>query len=203
MAGSSILPSGPPSQLYASPAGMRRSNSTSSRWPASGWNGWVTTTNSEPAFCWTDLALCALRCDAERPRPPVRLRDVRPPRRPCPVTPCVHPVVQVGEVGLQLLPPGRPRHPVHPRRGLRADRPVRRPETIDVDVVQQRGKPRVLVPPCHFTHTVQRTWRAWSGAGSGARFAGRVPLGWAPFLHRLRRRTRGLVRRLRRYYAPI
>src|SRR6266508_4905771 len=65
MAGSSILPSGPPSQLYASPAGMRRSNSTSSRWPASGWNGWVTTTNSEPAFCWTDLALCALRCDPQ------------------------------------------------------------------------------------------------------------------------------------------
>src|SRR6266511_211491 len=143
------------------------------------------------------------RGNAERPRPPVRLRDVGPPRRPCPVTPCMHPVVQVGEIRLQLLPVGRPRHPVHPRRSLRADRPVRHPETIDVNVVQQRREPRVLVPSCHFTHTVQRTWRACSGAVSGTRFAGRVPLGWAPFLHRLRRRTRGLVHRFRRYYAPI
>jgi len=34
-------------------------------------------------------------------------------------------------------------------------------------------------------------------------FTVRVPLGWVPFLDRLRHRCRGLVRRLRRYYAPI
>ena len=38
---------------------------------------------------------------------------------------------------------------------------------------------------------------------SGTRFAGRVPLGRAPSLHRLRRRARGVVRRLRRYYGPV
>ena len=79
------------------------------------------------------------------------------PRRSRPVAPCVHPLVQVLEVRLQVLPVGLPRHPVHPRRGLRADRPVGRPQTIEVDVVQQRREPRFLVPSCHFTHTIQRT----------------------------------------------
>src|SRR6266498_5120504 len=46
---------------------MRRSKSTSRRWPVSGWNGWVTTTNSEPSLGWGDFALCALRRDRQRP----------------------------------------------------------------------------------------------------------------------------------------
>ena len=70
-------------------------------------------------------------------------------------------------------------------------------------MVQQRGEPCILVPSCYFAHTVQPVWHALPGAESGTCCAGRVPLGWAPFLHRLRHRTRGFVRRLRRYYAPI
>ena len=97
---------------------------------------------------------------AERSKPPVWLRDVRPPRRTRPVAARVQPPVQVVEIRLQVLPVGHPRHPVHPRRGLRAYRSVGRPEPVDVDMVQQRREPRVLVPSCHFTHTVQRAWRA-------------------------------------------
>ena len=52
-------------------------------------------------------------------------------------------------------------------------------------------------------HTIQLTWRAQSGSASGARFAGRVPLGQPPSLHHLRRRRRGVVRRLRRYYGTV
>jgi hypothetical protein len=37
--------------------------------------------------------------------------------------------------------------------------------------MQQRREPRSLVCSCHFTHTRQRTERAWSGAVSGTRFA--------------------------------
>ena len=116
--------------------------------------------------------------------------------------PAVHPGVQIPKVRLQVLPVVRPRHPVHPRRGLRADRPVRRPQPIDVDVVQQRGEPRFLVPslpprahdPAHLS------------APCPALCPGRVslavfPLAGPPSLHHLRRRRRGLVRRLRRYYA--
>jgi hypothetical protein len=44
-------------------------------------------------------------------------------------------------------------------------------------VVQERSEPRVLIPCCDSAHTVQRTLRSQSGSVSGARFAGRVPLG--------------------------
>ena len=108
--------------------------------------------------------------------------------------------VQVPEVGLQVLPVGIPRHPVHPRRSLRADRPVGRSEAVLVDMVQQRGEPCILVPSCYFTHTIQP---ARPGTASGTCFAVRVPLGQPPFLHRLRRRTVALVRRLHRYYGPV
>ena len=43
---------------------------------------------------------------------------------------------------------------------------------------------------------VQPIWHVLPGAASGTCFAGRVPLGQAPFLRRLR--DRSLVRRLRR-----
>src|SRR5947209_18023089 len=46
-------------------------------------------------------------------------------------------------------------------------------------------------------------WTRRSGTESGARFAGRVPLGQSPSLHRLRRRLPGLVRRLHRYYETV
>jgi hypothetical protein len=70
------------------------------------------------------------------------------------------PLVQVPEAYLQCLPVGIPRHPIHTRRGLRADRPISRPEAIDVDVMQQRREPRSLILSCHLTYTVQRTGRA-------------------------------------------
>ena len=115
----------------------------------------------------------------------------------------MHPSVQVLEVRLQVLPVGRPRHPVHPRSGLGANRPVGRPQAVEVDVVQQRREPCILVPSCYFTHTIQPTWHAWSGTVSGTCRAVRVPLGQAPSLHHLRSRLPGLVRRLRRYYGPV
>jgi hypothetical protein len=51
------------------------------------------------------------RGDAERPLPPVRLRDVRPPTRARPVAPLLPPLVQVPEVSNQVLPVGPPRSP--------------------------------------------------------------------------------------------
>ena len=70
-------------------------------------------------------------------------------------------------------------------------------------MVQQRREPCFLVLSCYLAHTVQRTWHAWPGTVSGTCFAGRVPLGQPPFLHRLRDRSPGLVRRLRRYYGAV
>jgi site-specific DNA recombinase len=143
------------------------------------------------------------RGDAQRPQPPVRLRDVRPARWPGPVAPAVNPVVQVPEVGHQVLPVVLPRHPVHARCGLRAQRPVGHHQPLQADMVQQRREPRFLVPSCYLTHTVQPAWRIVPGTASGMRCAVRVPLGRSPFLHRLRRRLHGLVRQLRRYYGTV
>ena len=141
------------------------------------------------------------RGDAQRPQPPVRLRDVRPARWPCPVAPAVNPVVQIPEVGHQVLPVVRPHHPVHARRGLRAQRPVGHHQPLQADMMQQRREPRFLIPSCYLTHTVQPAWRIVPGTASGMRCAVRVPLGQSPFLRRLR--SLGLVRRSRRYYGTV
>jgi hypothetical protein len=106
------------------------------------------------------------RGNTQRPQPPIRLRDIRPPRRPCPVASRVQPTMQILKIRLQVLTVGFPRHSIHPRRGLRADRPVRRPETINTDMVQQRCEPRFLVSSCYLTHTHQPTGRTLPGTAS-------------------------------------
>jgi hypothetical protein len=143
------------------------------------------------------------RGDTERPQPPIPLRDIRPSGRPRPIAPAMDPRVQIVEVCLQIPPVVLPRHAVHPRRGLRTQRPIGRPQAIDIDMVQKRGEPCFLILQRDSAHAVQRTWRASPGSESGARVAGRVPLGHLPFLHNLRRRRTGIVRLLRRYYGGV
>jgi hypothetical protein len=113
------------------------------------------------------------------------------------------PRVEILEVVLQVPPVVRPRHAVHPRCGLRPQREVRRPQAIDVDVMKQRGEPRILVLLCDSAHAIQRTLRTHTGSASGVRFADRVLLTQAASLPRLRRRNPGIVRRVRRYYQPV
>ena len=115
----------------------------------------------------------------------------------------MHSGVQIPKVLLEILPVIVPRHAIHPRRGLRANRPIRRPETIDINVMQERGEPHILVLPRHLAHAVQPAWRALPGTESGTRRAGRVSLGRSPSLHHLRRPALGVVRQLRRYYGTV
>ena len=63
-------------------------------------------------------ALVLRRGNAQRPLPPVRLRDDHPPRRPCPIRAPVDPRVQILKVDLEILPVVLLRHAVHPGRGL-------------------------------------------------------------------------------------
>jgi hypothetical protein len=121
------------------------------------------------------------RRDPQRPQPPIGLRDVGPPTRGRSIPPRLHPLMQIGQTSLPIPPVVPPRHPIHPGRRLRANRPVRRPQSGDRDVVPQRSKPRTLISSCHLTHTTQPR-RTLPGAVSGMRFAGRVPLGSPPFL---------------------
>src|SRR5664280_1516552 len=91
-AGSVTCPAGPPSQTSTRSAPRRLfSNSTAKRCPANGWNGWVTTTESETGLDLEERALCEDRRDAERPGLPrlARLGDEASPTSdkrgpPCP-----------------------------------------------------------------------------------------------------------------------
>src|ERR1041385_1800706 len=58
------------------------------------------------------------RGDPQRPLTPIRLRDVRPPTWQRPVTPRLHPDMQILKIRLQTPPIVRPRHPVHPGAAL-------------------------------------------------------------------------------------
>ena len=53
------------------------------------------------------------------------------------------------------------------------------------------------------TYPLERAGRTDPARCPGCVALGRVPLGPAPSLHRLRRRSFGVVRRLRRYYGPV
>jgi hypothetical protein len=81
----------------------------------------------------------------------------------------MHARVQALEVFLQILPVLVPRDAVHPRRGLRANRPIRRPKTIDVNVMQKRGEPHILIRARHMAHAIQPAWRALPSTESGTR----------------------------------
>jgi hypothetical protein len=70
--------------------------------PRCGWHGYFHHYLATVDGDWA-AAVCD-DCDAERPLPPVRLRDVRPPRRACPVAPLLHPLVQVPEVSHRSCP---------------------------------------------------------------------------------------------------
>ncbi len=145
----------------------------------------------------------AYPADTERSLPPVRLRDEHSARRFRPVAPTMNPGVQIPKVRFEVLPVIHPPDAVHPRRGLGPKRPIRRPQTIDVNVMQERREPRLLVRSCHSAHAIKLTERAFPGSESGARFACRVSLGRSPSLHRLRRPALGVVHRLRRYYEIV
>jgi len=145
----------------------------------------------------------AYPADPERPKPPIRLRYEHPTRRPRPIRPPLDPGVQSSKVRFEIQPVIRPRNPVDPRGGVRTDRPIRLPQTIDRHVMKKRGEPHLLVPTRHPAHTIQITGHAQPGTGSGTCFAGRVPLAWPPSLHHLRPRSPGIVRRFLRYYAAI
>jgi hypothetical protein len=77
------------------------------------------------------------------------------------------------------------------------------PECIDVDVVEERGELFLLPLPCGVPYAVQRLGHASPALRPVRALLTRVPLGSQPWLHQLRRRSPGFVRRLRCYYSGI
>ena len=103
------------------------------------------------------------------------------------------------EVRLVVLPC----HAVHAGGGFALERVERRPERVDVDVVEKRGEPLLLPLPCGLPYAVQRLGHALPALGPVRALLIRVSLGPRPWLHRLRRRSPGFVRRLHSYYGGV
>src|SRR5215475_3799220 len=96
-----------------------------------------------------------------------------------------------------------PRHTIYAGGGFALERVERRPKRIDTDMVQERGELFLLPLPCGLTYTVQRLGHASPALRPVRALLIRVSLGPRPWLHRLRHRSPGFVRRLRRYYAGV
>ena len=142
-------------------------------------------------------------CDRQRPLLAVRLRDICPAGRLRPIRSPMDPSMQIVEPGLKVCLVVLPRHAVHARRGFALECVERHPERVDVDVVEKRGEPLLLPLPCGLSYTVQRLGHAIPALRPERALLIRVPLGPRPSLHRLRRRSPGVVRRLRRYYGRV
>src|SRR6266545_4304139 len=142
--------------------------------------------------------------NAERPQPPVGLRDVRSPDRLRPVRPSRQPSREILKIRFQALAVVPPRLAVDPRRRVSLQRVVRGAQVLDViHVVQERREPLLPVPFGCLTHSVECIERACPARAPARVALARVPLGPPPSLPRLRGRSLGLVRRLPRYYGAV
>jgi hypothetical protein len=84
-----------------------------------------------------------------------RLRYEPSPHGQRPVRAALDPAVQFLKVALQVRLVVLPPHAIHPRCGTALERQERIPQSIDRDVVQQRGELLLLPLPCSVPYTVQ------------------------------------------------
>jgi hypothetical protein len=75
--------------------------------------------------------------------------------------------MKIPKVLLEIFSVIPPRNPIDPRGHVRADRPIRLPQTLDADVMKERGEPHIPVLPRRLAHTIQITGHAQSGTASG------------------------------------
>src|SRR5258707_11372200 len=113
------------------------------------------------------------------------------------------PCMQISEVLLKVCRIGLPRQPVHPRGGVALEHEERLPEQIDAEVVEERGE--LLLPPllsC-LPYASERLGHTSPTLCPVCALLACVPLGPRPWLHRLRCRLPGIVRRLHGYYGGV
>src|SRR4029077_9253550 len=146
------------------------------------------------------------RGNPERPKLTrfTHLRDVHPTYRPCSVGSPLESMGEVLEVRLEGLAVVLPRFSVHARSRILLNRQERYPQSFDViNMVEERSEPLFLVPSCCLTYPLKRAGRAFPALSPERVALGRVPLGPFPLLRRLRCRSLGFVRQLRRFYETV
>jgi len=109
--------------------------------------------------------------------------------------------MQVFEARLESLPVVLPGHAIHARRSFPLQRLVSPSERVDVDMVQERGEPLLLLQPRGLPYAVEAVGRAFPARCPERAALIRVLLGPRPWLHRLLGRSPGFVRRLHGYYG--
>ena len=77
----------------------------------------------------------------------------------------VDPSVEVLEIGLEVRLVVLPCHPVHARSGLALEREERRPECVDIEMVEKCGEPLFLPVPCSLSYAAQRLGHALPALG--------------------------------------
>jgi hypothetical protein len=95
-------------------------------------------------------------CDRERALSAIRLGDVDPPARQCPIRSPLDPCVQVLEIALKVCLVVLPRQPIHARCSIRPKFEERLFEQIDIDVVEERGELLLLPFSRDFPYAFQR-----------------------------------------------
>src|SRR5207249_8564856 len=142
--------------------------------------------------------------NAERPQPPVHLRDVRSTHRLRPVRPPLEPAGEVPKVGLKILSVVPPRLAIDAGSRIPFEFPVGYPQPLDgVHVVKERGEPLLPVSPRRLPYPLERAERAFPALRPARVTLERVPLGQPPSLRHLRRRFLGVVRWLPGYYGAV
>src|SRR6516165_3545611 len=94
------------------------------------------------------------------PRPPAAFAARRPwyvgpAGRLRPVCAPMDPSVQVLKPWLEVRLVVLPRHAIHARGGFALERIERQPESVDVDVVEERGEPLLFPLPCSSPYAAQ------------------------------------------------
>jgi Zn finger protein HypA/HybF involved in hydrogenase expression len=115
----------------------------------------------------------------------------------------MNPFVQIREPWLEFCLVVLPRHAVHSGSRLALERVVRHAKCIDCDVVQERSELLLLPLPCGLPYASQRLGHTFPALCPECALLVRVPLGPRPWLHRLRRRSPGFVRRFLSYYTGV
>src|SRR5690606_33484666 len=142
-------------------------------------------------------------CNCQRPLFSICLRNIRPARWLRSVRSPLNPSVQVLKSRLKACLVVLPCHAIYSGSRLALERVERRPECVDIDMVEERGELFLLPQPCGFPYAIQRLGHASPAQRPVHAKLFRVPLSSRPWLHQLRHRVPDFVRRLLSYYAGI
>src|SRR5207253_2249024 len=141
--------------------------------------------------------------NCERALLTISLRYVMSPRRQSPICSPMDPGVQVLDLAIEVCLVVLPCQPIHTRCGISLEGEECHPEEFNADMVEERGEPFLLPLPCDLPYALQRLCHTFPVLRPARALLARIPLGLRTWLHRLRSRLSGFVRRLPSYYCGV